>query len=505
MVGTPKSVPGKGYGPMRLACKIAGAFVLLLGSLFAGLWLRAGRERRLLESRLESSLGAGVRRLAEHCASTRDSERERRCLEGLAVLVEMVGPEAFSQALLLDAQGRLRVHSDFLSGDRTALGRAAGQPFARRALDDPGDTLVQRGVPYGSSRLRVFSARTPAPERWTLACAFLEDDLLRIAHGRGGRGGLMRAGLLGVGGCLLLAAALVLLLLRPLGELVAAARRVAGGDLLGQVPELNDEFAVLGVEFNRMTRRLAELDDLKDCFVTQVTHDLKTPLSAMQGYVQLMLLSPGEPLSAQQRRSLELVHQNGQVLADLINNVLELSRLESGRLRLRPEPIDVRTEVEGVAELLAARAQELEVTLGAQAEDSAPEAYADRDALRRILMNLIGNALKFTPRGGGVQVHAGTSAPGEVLFAVEDNGIGIPKDRLPMLFKKFSQVPETKNRVRASGGTGLGLAICKELVEAHGGRIWARSRMFRGSTFCFTLPAKAPAAPAPPGPEPQTQ
>ncbi|MBI4349635.1 MAG: HAMP domain-containing histidine kinase, partial [Elusimicrobia bacterium] len=298
--------------------------------------------------------------------------------------------------------------------------------------------------------------------------------------------------LLGSAAAVLAAVLSAAALLRPLGRLAEAAGRVAAGDFTGRVPEnSSDELALVSREFNRMTDRLAELDELKAGFVTRVTHDLRAPLSGILGQADMLLGGYKGKLSGQQEESLRSMLRSGKELAELIDNIIDVTRLEAGALKLEPGPIDVEEAIGSALETHQARAAQLRVTVSSHRQPELELVRADPQALRRVLDNLLSNALKFTPAGGAVSLSARRDNHREAVFSVSDTGPGVPEHRLGDLFKKFSQVPETAKRSRGHPGSGLGLAICRELVEAQGGRIWAESRPGEGARFSFTLPLEA--------------
>ncbi len=286
---------------------------------------------------------------------------------------------------------------------------------------------------------------------------------------------------------------LTLTALAPLKPLAAASLRIMQGELGARVPEGADEFGQVGAVFNKMAARLAEVDELKQSFVSTMTHDLRNPLAAILGHADLLASGAKGPLTEKQAATLETIQRSGYQLSELINNILDVTQLEAGRMELAPRALEVRPEIAEVLELMQARADEYQVRLETHVLPELERVPADPQAFRRILVNLVSNALKFTPGGGTVAVLVHRGKPNEVVVTVADTGVGIPKERLGALFTKFSQVPETRDKVRPSGGTGLGLAICKELVELHGGRVWAESEMFKGTAFHFTLAENPPA------------
>jgi putative ABC transport system substrate-binding protein len=233
--------------------------------------------------------------------------------------------------------------------------------------------------------------------------------------------------------------------------------------------------------------RLQELDRMKSDFVSKVSHELRTPLTAIKGAVDLVLREVAGPLTLKQIHYLTRVRSNTQHLAGLINDLLDLAKIESGRIEVKSSYFSLRGLVHEVVEVLRPVAAEKVVALEATLREPPILVWADRNKINQVLMNLIGNAIKFTPARGRVEVSASRNGKESVRVSVSDSGPGIPPDEKEKIFAKFYQIAEvggTKPK-----GTGLGLAICRALVELHGGTIWVEPEPSGGSTFYFTLPA----------------
>ena len=244
-------------------------------------------------------------------------------------------------------------------------------------------------------------------------------------------------------------------------------------------------------EKKRYERRLKELDKMKADFVSNVSHELRTPLTSIKGSVDNMLDGLTGALNEKQIRYLVRIKSNTDRLSRLINDLLDLSRIESGRVEVRPTSFPLTALAVEVAEQLKPLATEKLIRIEVPSPDPSATVWADRDKVIQILMNLIGNAVKFTPHEGKVTVaFEKNDSDDYVQISVADTGPGILPEETHKIFSKFYQVTNiAKQRPR---GSGLGLAISKALVEMHGGKIWVESEVGRGSTFYFTLPAQQP-------------
>lgn len=227
-----------------------------------------------------------------------------------------------------------------------------------------------------------------------------------------------------------------------------------------------------------------ELDKMKDDFLHSITHDLRNPMTSIRGFIKFLYDGVAGPLNEQQKKMLETMDRASFKLLNMINDILDIAKLEAGKMQLVIEEFNIVKTIRSVIELQQPQYERknIKVIFEPQQEDVIIE--ADNKLLERVYINLIGNAIKFTPEGGTITV--GLKVNEDTIESyVQDTGEGIPKEYLEKIFEKFGQV---KNK--AKGGTGLGLTICKYIVEAHGGKIWAESELGHGAKFIFVLPRK---------------
>lgn len=255
-------------------------------------------------------------------------------------------------------------------------------------------------------------------------------------------------------------------------------------------PVLSEGNEVLGaVVVLRDITQQKELDRVKSDFLSVVSHELKTPLHSIKGFVDIILMGKTGPVSETQRDFLGTVKQQAEALQNMINDLLEFSRLEAGQIKLRIDNVSLCEVAQAVVDRLTPLAQEANLRLANLVPASLPVVEADRARLEQVITNLCSNAIKFTPAKGSVTIRA-MDLGAEVQVSVSDTGIGIPADQLTRVFDRFYQVDGSATR--SYRGTGLGLTICKHIVEYHGGRIWVESVEGQGSTFHFVLPKRQP-------------
>ncbi len=292
-------------------------------------------------------------------------------------------------------------------------------------------------------------------------------------------------------------ALLVVPLLRPdriVGAL--AVRRLDPGEFPQSTVELLETFAdqsVLAIqnahlfrEIEEKSREVEEASKHKSQFLANMSHELRTPLNAILGYAELMLDSIyGEP-SEKMRVVLDRLQANGRHLLGLINDVLDLSKIEAGQLTLSLDDYSLSDLVHGVVSTVEPLAAGKRLAFKAEVQGGLPGGRGDERRLSQVLLNLVGNAIKFTDKGD-VAIQA-SATNGAFTVAVRDTGPGIPPADQAKIFEEFQQADSSITRKK--GGTGLGLSIAKRIIEMHGGRIWVESELGKGSTFYFTLPVR---------------
>src|SRR5438128_1486052 len=286
-------------------------------------------------------------------------------------------------------------------------------------------------------------------------------------------------------------------LVGPVQRMDERLKRLASGDFAGRVEIPNrDELGALAANLNRMSEELGRLYQQleaasrhKSEFLANMSHELRTPLNAIIGFSEVLLQGIFGEVNEKQREYLADVLGSGQHLLSLINDILDLSKIEAGRMDLEVSTFALRDALESGLTIVRDRAARHGIQLSTTVASDVGTIEADERKVKQILYNLLSNAVKFTPDGGRVGVSVRTEN-GDVRVEVSDTGIGIAGEDQERIFEEFRQV----GRERSREGTGLWLTLTKRFVELHGGRIWLESTPGRGSTFGFTLPVRRAAA-----------
>lgn len=252
-----------------------------------------------------------------------------------------------------------------------------------------------------------------------------------------------------------------------------------------ELERLNLQLRENNQELNEANAKLRELAEMKEEFLALTTHDLRSPLTVISGVINFFTSGRLGELSPEQKNMVTMMERNTQSLIELVNDLLDASKLESGTMRLDISSINLHGIINDLCETMEPLVREKGVLLETSIPEELPPVKADRAKLRRIFVNLLSNAVKFTQRGGSIKVTA-ESLDGRVLISIADTGVGIAPDDLVRLFDKYEQA--RSRATRGEKGTGLGLYITRQLVELHGSRITVDSEVGRGSTFAFTLP-----------------
>jgi len=269
-------------------------------------------------------------------------------------------------------------------------------------------------------------------------------------------------------------------IIRKGGETAAAEMRVVETQWENEIAYLASLRDI--TEHRRTEEKLRELDRVKSEFIANISHELRTPLHSIRGFTKLML-GGKVPDPETQKEFLTTIDKQSERLGTLIDSLLDMSRLESGRFTIQKQRLSMKDIIHETVESFYSLASEKGAVINEDIPAALPEIEADGERVRQVMVNLLSNALKFSNGGGSVTVK-GEAKDGELLVQVTDRGIGIPKEAMPHLFERFYRAKDSMAR----GGAGLGLYISEQIIEAHGGRIWAESKVGKGSTFSFTLP-----------------
>jgi signal transduction histidine kinase len=361
--------------------------------------------------------------------------------------------------LLADSQGTI-------VGDTQNMMR--GQPMSA--------DLVRQGTPVVSAGKRVGTLVVLASEPGVAINR--PNSSFLFSAGRSVLFGALAAGLVGV----ILGTVLFRRITHPLNALQKAARTVESGELAARVPVTSrDEIGMVAEAFNQMTARLERQQQLRKQMVGDIAHELRTPLSVMQGTIEAMLDGVLNP----NKTELRSLHNEIRRLTRMVEELRTLSLADEGQLRLELIDVDPASLVEQVTHGMLPMAKERGIELTAEVIHPLPTVRADGDRLAEVLTNLIGNALRYAPDGGHVTVSA-RHTEGQIVLAVRDDGPGIAQEDIPFVFERFWRGDKSRNR--SSGGTGIGLAIVRHLVELHGGKISVESTLGRGTLFKVSLP-----------------
>jgi len=381
-----------------------------------------------------------------------------RSWSGAETLVEQMGQIMGERIVLADGRGQIIADSEDV-----LVGQAVSEDWG-----EPVVLVLYRGVPVGAIYANPLG-QSANPQREAFLAGINRALLLAAVV----------AGLAAV----LLTLVLSRRILRPVEALTAAARQMERGDLSQRVEvQSDDEIGELARAFNAMADGLNRLEDLRRNMVTDVAHDLRTPLSNIRGYLEALQDGVVEP----KREVIDSLHEEAMLLSRLVDDLQELALAEAGQLRLERRPVAPADVVNKATDAARAQAAAKGIALQVDLPEGLPLVDVDSQRIGQVLGNLLSNALTHTPSGGKVVIKA-RAEESQVELSVSDTGEGISPKDLPYVFERFYRAD--KSRSRATGGTGLGLSIAKQLVVAHGGRIEVESEVGQGTVFTFILPA----------------
>jgi signal transduction histidine kinase len=273
--------------------------------------------------------------------------------------------------------------------------------------------------------------------------------------------------------------------------------REAPGEFPSEVIDVLKTFATqsaLAIQNARLFRELADksrqlevASQHKSEFLANMSHELRTPLNAITGFSEVLTDRMFGELNEKQEEYLKDIYASGTHLLSLINDILDLSKIEAGRMELELTDFDLPTAIDNALMLVRERAGRRSIALHTSIDDRLGPIQADERKVRQVVLNLLSNAIKFTPEGGRIEV-AAVPKDGSAEISVSDTGIGIAPEDQDKVFEEFRQVGAAAKKVE---GTGLGLTLCRKFVELHGGKIWVKSQLGAGATFTFTIPVRA--------------
>ncbi len=416
-------------------------------------------------------------------------------------------------AYLVDSQGRVIVDKDgpILPGEVWAGSKVLYADYHEGGVIR--EEIGGRSVITGYTNLSGYG---PYPGlNWTLLAIMETTEVFAPVKVQT----MWTAVILFVGVILVVVASIILSrgLTEPILKLADAAKSVERGNLRVQVynPETSDEIEDLTVAFNKMVKsiadqreellranaelekqslwlaeaneELASANRLKSEFLANMSHELRTPLTSILAFTELLQNEVAGDINEEQYSYLKEIYESSSQLLNLINDLLDLAKIEAGKMTLYPETQDLREIVGGLRKGIGILAKQKGVHLKEEWPEKNGLVWADGKRIRQVLVNLLANAVKFTSRDGEVVLRVVNDEENrQVIVTVSDNGIGIAKEDHDLIFDEFRQVDGSSSR--AHSGTGLGLALTKRLVEMHGGKIWVESELGRGAAFSFTLP-----------------
>ncbi len=389
-------------------------------------------------------------------------------------------------AVVTDPEGKVLAHTDvsflgMVANDTTAIkARSSNKLVTQSYVDKENQKVLDFALPIFVNEEKAGIARI----------GFSQDSLHEIVEETLRE---TRKRIFGV--------AVVMLFIGFIGAIILAQmmtrpikRMAKGAGLIGQgkldtkiVVESKDELGSLARDLNKMSGQLKEIDQMKSDFLASVTHELKSPLTSLIMYIDLFLTGATGKLNDKAKKFLRIMERNSNRLARFIDDLLDMAKIERGKMEIKKESLGIFPIVSETVELMKPQADEKNIEIVTNIPNDLPLVFIDGDRTRQVITNLLSNSIKFTPEKGKISIKIRDDKK-YLEVSLSDTGMGIPPEKISKIFDKFEQVKEVRERVKGPRGTGLGLAIVKSLVEAQGGKIWVESELDKGSTFYFTLP-----------------
>lgn len=476
--------------PLKIKLAFFATLLVIFVAASLSTYLRLGQKRALVGEKEASRLDTvkALRQVAREAILVDDDTD----MVNYVNLLQKSLTTAYAMVLYQD--GKVRVHTD-----PTLIGKKLEDTAAQKSLDnrDRQEPLIQNlkspdGKDVIDISIPIMIGSNPPEYKGVARVGFdksvIDKEIagsLKIMDGR--IKNAFALGLaLGIVGAFLLAAFIT----RPIETLREGAQKIGEGKLDHRIEvHTHDELKELADDFNLMAQKLGELDEMKRDFVSNVTHELRSPMTSIRGYIDLLLQGAGGTISDTQKDYLSIIKNSALRLGRFIDNLLDVAKIEAHKLKLTPEPLNLFQLAHEMEVLFKPQLDEKGISFKNLVPSTFPQAFVDKDKLAEVLINLTSNAIKFTPEKGQIDLQV-SEGGNHIEMSVHDTGAGIPQDMIGKMFNKFEQVKSTQGLARKHKGTGLGLTIAKGIVEAHGGKIWIESPApsGQGTAFYFTIP-----------------
>ncbi|HBU70195.1 MAG TPA: hypothetical protein DEE98_07435 [Elusimicrobia bacterium] len=471
---------------MRLKTKFSLLISLLVIIIISGVSVSfIISESRFLVREFENSRAGMVKSLAQAAKESLIVKDEIILLNYLKLIKNTKG---LAYAMVTDGTGRILAHTDI-----NLLGAVPGDEVSKKAFAASDYTVIKYKGGDGRDLLDLSMPVVVSEDRQgTVRLGFYQELINKEVEDAlsGARKRIMLVSAAALLCGLLGAFVLTAMMTKPIKILAQGAGIIGQGKLDHKISvETKDELGDLAAEFNKMSEKLKELDQMKSDFVSSVTHELRSPLLSLKLYIDLFFKGTAGAINDKQKEYLEIMKNCALRLSRFIDDLLDVAKIERGKMEVSLQTLDLLGVITETIQLFKPQFDEKHIVFTSEAPEKLPPALGDPDRTRQVLINLLSNAVKFTPQEGAISVGAGYDEKQKLIFvSVRDSGIGIPSDKLDKIFDKFEQIIGTQGKNPKPKGTGLGLAIVKGIMESMGGRVSVESELGKGSKFTFSLP-----------------